>query len=236
MSSSRLSRIRGKRDTTLGFVYIAIAILIIVAMISWGIPWMARMAGLLITEDNGTGGVSELAPTPPIFSDIPEATNSATIEVAGFAQPGIDVVLYVNGAEYDKNLTDDAGVFSFDKVNITRGENVIYAHAVSPKGGPSDQSRQYTIIYDNEKPEFTLSSPMDGEVFRGQSQRIINFQGIVNEEGVRVVIGERIAILQSDGSFSLPYQLQDGDQDVRIIVTDQAGNVNEQVIKLKWEQ
>lgn len=230
-----MNRIRGRKDTATGVVYLFVAVIIIVVMITWGVPWMARIAGLLITDDNGTGGVEELSPTPPIFSDIPEATNSATVEVSGFAQPGIDVVLYVNGAEYKKDLTDDAGVFDFSDVTLQPGDNTIYAYAVTPKNSESEQSKQYNISYDNEKPQVELSSPSEGQVFRGQTQRIANFQGKVNEEGTRVIIGERIAIVQSDGTFTLPYQLVDGDQEITVRATDRAGNVGEMIVKLRWE-
>lgn len=235
MLRSRLSRVRSKRDSKLAVIYLVLAGLIIVGMITWGVPWMARMAGLLITEDTGAGSQTELRPTAPIFSDIPEASREDKISLGGFAQPGVEVALFVNGAEVDKLLTDDAGVFYFDRVGLTAGDNLIYAYALTSSGGESEQSKEYVITLDNEPPELTLSAPEDGETFRTQAGRIVTFQGIVNEDKVRVTVGDRLAIVSSDGSFSVAYQLAEGEQEVKILVVDRAGNETEKLLKLRWE-
>jgi hypothetical protein len=232
---SRLSRVKKKRESRRAVVYIVIAIAIILAMITWGVPLMARLAGLLITEDTGVGGVTELRPTPPVFSDIPESTSEDVVTVGGFAQPGVEVALYLDGIEYEKKLTDDAGVFEFDSIQLSEGENWVYAVSISSRGQESEQSKRYTILVDRTAPELTLSSPGDGEVFRGQGQRITIFQGIVEEDGVKVYVGERMAIVSTDGTFELAYQLIEGDQDVIVKAIDKAGNETEKTLKLRWE-
>lgn len=232
---SRLTRVKQKRESRRAVVYIILAIIIILAMITWGVPLMARMAGMLITEDTGVGGVSELRPTPPIFSDIPEATTEEVVTVGGFAQPGVEVALYLDGVELERKLTDDAGVFKFDNIELTEGENWVYAVAISSRGQESEQSKRYTIVVDSTAPELTISSPADGEVFRGQGQRITTFQGMVEEEGAKVYVGERMAIVSTDGTFELAYQLMEGDQEVVIKAVDKAGNESEKMLKLRWE-
>jgi len=235
MARSRLNRVRRKRETRRAVVYIVLAILIILAMITWGVPTMARLAGLLITQDTGITGIEELSPTPPVLSDVPEATSSARVTVGGFAQPGVEVVLVMDGSEYDRVLTDDAGVFEFDEVEIAEGENKVQAYSVSMRGKESDSSKSYSIRVDRTAPELTLSSPEDGEVYRGQSQRIASFQGLVDEDGVHVYVGERVAIVSTDNSFELSYQLQEGDQEVTVRAVDKAGNESTKSVKLRWE-
>ncbi|KKU89012.1 MAG: hypothetical protein UY18_C0005G0007 [Microgenomates group bacterium GW2011_GWF2_47_9] len=235
MARSRLKRIKSKRAGTQAIVYIVLSGLILVAMVTWGIPAAARLAGLMITSDNGVGGVAELSPTPPILSDVPEATNSAHVDVSGFAQPGVEVALVVNGSEHKKILTDDAGVFHFDAIPVQEGENTVHAYAISSRGKESDLSKAYTILVDNEAPEIELDSPKDADVYRGESQRIANFVGKVTEEGTKVYIGDRVVIVQTDGTFSLPYQMIEGDQEVKVRVVDSAGNENEVIIKIRWE-
>lgn len=219
----------------MAIVYIVLAIGIILAMITWGVPVMARLAGMLITQDTGVGGVEELSPTPPVLSDVPEATTSARVAIGGFAQPGVEVVLLVDGLEYDKVLTDDAGVFEFDNVEIAEGDNQVSAYTISNRGKESELSRAYAIKVDRTAPELTLSSPADGEVFRGQTQRIATFQGLVSEEGTRVLVGERVAIVSTDSSFELAYQLVEGDQEVVVKVVDKAGNETARTVMLRWE-
>lgn len=235
MARSRLERIRNRRAGKQGTFYLLLALVIGVAMLIWGLPVLARLAGFLIKTDNTPTELSELQPTPPIFSDVVEATFSATISVAGFAQPGVDVILHLNGAEIDRKLTSESGTFEFNELTLQDGDNSIFAYAETKKGVKSDQSKTYIIVRDNTKPTVTLSKPADGEVFRGQSQRITTFAGEVSEPGSRVYIGERMVIVQTDGKFNLPYQLVEGDQELQIRAIDKAGNEGVMTLKLRWE-
>lgn len=212
-----------------------LAAVLIVGMIGWGLPGVARLTGYLMKSNDSPMISSELRPTPPIFSDIPEATYSAKVRIAGFAQPGLDVILYLNGAEYERKLVSESGTFTFDKVVLSEGENTAYAYTSTPHGLESEQSKSYVIAVDTTKPTVTIDSPADGAVFRGQSQRIVNFEGGVNEAGAKVFVGERMVIVQAEGKFSLPYQLIEGDQDIEIKGVDKAGNESVTSIKLRWE-
>lgn len=233
--SSRLERIRSKKAGKQGMWYLILAIVMGIAMLFWGLPALARLAGNLIMPDPSTLNTYELKPTPPIISDVPEATNSASVTVSGFAQPGIDVALYVGGAELARKLTSESGVFSFSNVPVTDGANSIYAYAFTPGGLQSEQSKEYTITVDTKEPEITLDSPKDGEIKRGSTERIVSFSGKVDEGGAKVYIGERMAILSAEGSFNLPYQLVEGDQELLVKAIDKAGNTKEIKVKLRWE-
>jgi len=216
-------------------VYIILAVLIMVAMVIWGVPAMARLAGMLFTNDAGVTGLEELSPTPPVFSDVPESTSSAMINISGFAQPGVEVVLVMDGSEEGRILTNDAGVFEFREIAIGEGENKVVAYTVTSRGTESENSRGYTIRVDRTAPELTLSSPENDKVFRGQSDRIAKFQGMVNEDGVHVYVGERMAIVSTDNTFELEYQLIEGDQELEVRAVDKAGNESKTSVKLRWE-
>lgn len=233
--SSRLERIRSRRAGKQGVWFLFLAIVLVVITIFWGLPALARLAGNLISTDSTQPTKYELKPTPPIISDIPEATHSATVVINGYAQPGIDVVMYLNGAEIGRKLTSESGTFSFQNVPISNGTNSVYAYTSTPQGMMSEKSKEYTITLDNEKPTVTLDSPKDGDVMRGTTQRIATFVGGVNEEGTKVYIGERMAILTSEGKFNLPYQLVEGDQEIAVKAVDPAGNESVTTIKLRWE-
>jgi len=235
MQNSRLERVRSRKAGKQGVIYLVLAVLLIVATIAWGLPAMAKLTGMIIKTDNNPIVIDEQRPTPPIFSDIPEATYSAQVKIAGFAQPGLDVILFINGAEYDSKLVSESGTFNFEKVMLTEGDNTTYAYTATPHDLRSEQSKTYTIVLDATKPVVTLETPKEGEVFRGQGQRITSFTGSVSELGSKVFIGERMVIVSSDGKFSLPYQLVEGDQDIQIRAIDKAGNENMSSIKLRWE-
>lgn len=235
MVRSRLERMRSKRAGKQGVLYLVIAIIIAIAAFIWGLPLIARMAGLLIKSDTTQRTQLELKPTPPIFSDVPEATFSAKINVAGFAQPGVDVIVYLNGAEVGRKLTSDSGTFEFDDLAINEGDNEIFAYASTSHELMSEKSKSYTITLDTTKPTVSIETPHDGDIFRGQGQRITTFAGSVNEMGSKVFIGERMVIVSSDGKFNLPYQLVEGDQELPIRAIDKAGNESVMMLKLRWE-
>jgi hypothetical protein len=235
MSRSRLEKVRNRKAGKQGVTYLLLAIGLIVVTVIWGLPAVARLSGYLIKTDRDPFVEDELRPTPPIFSDIPEATYSGQVKIAGFAQPGLEVILYINGAEFERKLVSESGTFNFDKVGLTEGENTAYAYTTTARELQSEQSKTYTVVVDMTNPKVTLDSPKEGEVFRGQSQRITTFSGSVSELGSKVYIGERMVIVQSDGKFSLPYQLIEGDQEVQIKAVDKAGNEGMSSIKLKWE-
>jgi hypothetical protein len=235
MINSRLERVRSRKAGKQGATYLIIAIILVIGTLIWGLPAVARLAGYMVESDDKPIEFNEQRPTPPIFSDIPEATYSAKVGIAGYAQPGLDVVLYINGAEYEKKLVSESGTFAFEKVQLSEGENTAYAYTATPHDLRSEQSKTYTIVMDSTKPSVTLDTPKEGEVFRGQGQRITTFSGGVSELGSKVYIGERMVIVQSDGKFSLPYQLVEGDQEIQIKAIDKAGNEGNSTIKLRWE-
>lgn len=235
MTRSRLERVRSRKAGKQGVVYLLLAVGLVVGMIIWGLPGIARLASLFVNKDGGSENEFELKPTPPVFADIPEATYSARVKISGYAQPGIEVALYMNGAELGRKLTTDSGRFEFDQVTITEGENQIYGYSLTKGELRSEQSKQYLVRLDTVKPNLVIESPKEGEVFRGQTQRIANFTGTVSEEGSKVYIGERMAIVQSEGKFSVAYQLVEGDQEIQMRAIDKAGNESVSVIKLRWE-
>lgn len=234
MVRSRLERVRSRKAGKQGVIYLVIALLLTIATIFWGLPLVAKMTGNNIKSDTAIT-FDELRPTPPIFSDIPESTYSAKVKIAGYAQPGLDVILFINGAEYGRKLVSESGTFVFDEVNLSEGDNDAYAYTATLHDLQSEKSKNYVIVLDTTKPTVNIEGPKDGEVFRGQSQRITNFVGSVTEPGSKLYIGERLIILTTEGKFSTPYQLVEGDQDIQIKIIDKAGNENLSSIKLRWE-
>jgi hypothetical protein len=134
MSQSRLERVRSRKAGKQGVTYLILALTIIVATILWGLPAIARLTGLLVNSESNPIVDEELRPTPPIFSDIPEATYSAQVKIAGYAQPGLEVILYINGAEYERELVSESGTFGFDKEGTEGDHTTAYTDEPRIKG------------------------------------------------------------------------------------------------------
>jgi len=232
---SRLQRVKRKREARQGYLYIFVAIIAVIALIFWGVPALANWASLFFENDDpGIVDEFELAPTPPVIFDIPESTPSARIDVEGIAQPGVEVALYLNNVEYEKKVTDDTGSFTFDRVSLDQGENFIYAISIAKSGKESEKSKSYSINVDNTPPSVEISSPENGTEFYGDTERLVEIQGTVSDDAYNLFIGGRKAIINSDKSFNLRYQLQEGAQEIEIVVSDKAGNESKSSLSLSW--
>ena len=225
---------RSKRETRQGIFYLILAIGAVIAMILWGLPALSQLAGLFMNPSTPTQQTYTIKPTQPVFTNVPTATNSASVALTGFAQAGVEVDLYVNGAKVDSQLTSDSSTFSFSAVKLATGDNQVYAYAISLHGQQSDQSQNYTITMDTTKPQATITSPKDGDTMTGQSQQLVTFTGSVDKPGSKLYIGDHMVILSPDNSFSFPYQLTQGSQQIAIRVIDRAGNEADSTITLTW--
>ncbi len=235
-SGSRLARVRERKERRQAFWYLILAAGVIFALVSWGIPAFAKFAGLFVPKDEAgiVDNDNTLKPAPPIISFLPEATPSAKINVEGFADPGVELALYLNNSAYESMVVDNSGSFEFSGVELQESENIIYA--VAKRGEvESERSKVFTVTRDTDSPSITIERPSDGEEFAGPEERVVNVVGVVDEDVVSLRVGERIAIVTPDGRFSVGMQLAEGEQTIVLRAEDRAGNVSEKSISLVWK-
>jgi hypothetical protein len=239
MARSRLVSVKEKKELRQAILLIVITIVLLIGFIFWGLPEIARLVGnTLIKQDaSGVSQGIEIKPTTPILSDIPEATSEKKLSVTGFAQPGVEIVLVVGGQQEGRVVVTDTGSFLFPDVALVEGDNLISAFAYNPASKlESEMSKEHVVIVDNTKPEITITSPANESVLRTEMERVVTISGSVNEERVKVYVGERLAIITPEKSFSVSYQLVEGDQEIVIKATDTAGNEATETLKLRWEK
>lgn len=232
---SRLQRVRKKREARQGVLYLITAIVFLILIIFWGVPALANWASLFFESDEESAVVGDfdLKPTPPVIFDVPESTPSASIDIEGYAQSGVEVVLYLNNREYEKKLTDDTGTFKFTDVELDSGENFVYALSVAQSGKESEKSKSYTIILDNIPPELEITSPEDGAELLGESERLVTISGVATD-AISVFVDGRKAILNAQGVFSIRHQLDEGRNEILVSAIDRAGNESEATLNLVW--
>jgi len=199
-----------------------------------GIPLLVKLSGFI------AGFKKETAPTQnetnivsePFLDPLPTATNSAQIQVSGSANPGDDVILFVNDSKSGDKIVGKDGLFSFNNVSLDEGINEIYAQA---KAGSKESSPsiKVKIVYKNNPPKLEIESPKNGDVFK-REQREIDIKGITDEE-VTVSINDRLIIVEPNGNFSSTYRLIDGENKIEVKATDSAGNTQTVEIKVTYE-
>jgi len=208
-------------------------LLIFFLIFKFGIPFLLFISGNSSQKDVVQTNSKPTFISAPVLNQDFTATNSAQIKITGNANPKQNIRLYVNDQLVDKTSTKDDGSFSFDAVSLKDGDNAIQTKAqVDDK--ESDFSNTITITYKNKQPSLDVTNPSDGQTF-SKDQNQLNVTGKTDPD-VRVTVNDFQAIVNSDGNFSYTMQLQNGDNQLKIIAIDAAGNKTEKDLKVTYSQ
>ncbi len=161
---------------------------------------------------------------PPVF-DIPfEATNTAKIQVRGYINLSLQVEIYLDD---ELITTADAGTDGNFEVTLplTLGTNNLYGRTVNNKGEKSLPSKKIKIIYTNEKPVINLQSPSDNQQITGGDKKIQINGTVAPIDGISLDINGNQIIVNGDGPFSKTLDINEGDNNLTITASDQAGNI-----------
>lgn len=181
-----------------------------------------------------TGPSDTIAPTAPIISRVPEATNKKTLTLNGITEEGATVKLYVNGPEKAETTADRDGLFTFIDIEIGAGNNILFAKAIDENGNESDNSKVYTITFDDEAPEIIILSPNHEEEIKNLNRRIL-VSGTLNEPG-EVKINGRQAVVKADNSFELLLGVDEGEIVITVEAEDKAGNKSKSSITIQYSK
>jgi bacillopeptidase F len=127
----------------------------------------------------------------------------------------------VNNKQIKESKFDADNSFEFTNVLLRRGKNEIKAKAVDSSGKKSDFSKEIRIEYKNKSPDLAISSPSDQQNISGSRQ--IRIEG-KTDTGVQITVNDYWAIVDGEGNFSYLLNLQDGENKIKVVATDEAGN------------
>lgn len=221
-----------KKITKSTFFYIFLTTLSILVIFFFGIPIVIKFASFL-TNINKSGKSVEISdtipPPPPRLINLPEAVNSKSLEVNGTSEPGSTVTIDIND-EKEEVVVGNEGDFLI-KILLKDGDNKIFAYTTDQSGNESQKTQTYTISFDKQNPEITITKPKDGETFSGSKQRQITIEGST-EIQASLKINDRFVLVENDGSFSFFTTLTSGENNFNIKAQDRAGNSSEKTIKV----
>ncbi|HWA51917.1 MAG TPA: hypothetical protein VG895_02615 [Patescibacteria group bacterium] len=221
---SRLSEVENKNAIKSTLIYGGLTLLIIVWLIAFGIPLFSKFLNIVNKPGSAPVVTSKQTVLPPNLSSLPQFTNIKTATVSGTAMANATVKIFTNNSSTETQ-TDQNGNFS-TYVNLTNGQNTIYAQTVDSNGNTSSNTSPVTITYTNQVPNLTISSPQNNQTFYGSTQQNISIQGSTDPNNT-ITINDHIAILDGGGNFNYPFVLQNGQNTIKVISTDQAGNTKE---------
>lgn len=173
-----------------------------------------------------------IPPSTPLFSNIPDATNKDKLTLNGIAEPGSTVKLYVNGPEKATTTTNSEGLFTFVDIEISEGNNTLFAKATDQDGNESKKSKTFTVVFDDEAPEIEITKPSAGEEVKNANRRIL-IEGEISEKAT-VTINGKYAIVKPDNSFELLLGVDEGDVNINVEAIDEAGNTSKSGITVKY--
>lgn len=205
------------------------------AIVFIGIPALIRLAifvGDLRSSYTPVESEDVLAPGSPQLKPLGEATNSAQVNLQGFAEPGAMVEIFLNDMIGEEIVVETDGTFSVNNFKIEAGENEIYAVATDQAGNQSQSSAKLFVSYDIEPPELTIEEPA-GESLTTSEEKI-EIKGQVEPQATLTVNG-RFVIINPEGKFNYSVNLEEGENKIEIIALDKAGNETKKEIIIKRE-
>lgn len=232
---SLLSKKEEKRNMRRATFFTLLTIAFAVGVIVWGIPSLIKMAvffGNIKSSSTPIEKTSNLPPSPPFLNALPEATNSAKLNISGLALEGLTIKIFLTGSETQEVIADKDGKFSTDELKLTLGNNEIYALAVDKEGNESASSEKISVWYENEPPELEISQPNDKAVVNNEKGKV-EVIGKTDPEA-SVQINDHLIILDKDGNFKYSLNLSLGDNNIKIIAKDIAGNQTEKSLTVNY--
>jgi len=237
--SKRRSRLtlKTERRTRKTILLTSLGILIIlILLVKFGINLLVGFSVFLAGTKNQTSTNSQSSGnsfiSAPVLNPLPNATNSAVIIISGKSQPDKTIQLYLNNDLKNTTQTDTNGSFSFSQT-LSAGDNLIETKT-EQNNKSSDFSNSFTVSFKNSAPSLTVDSPSDGQSF-SKDQNSVNVTG-KTDANVNVTINGFWAIINENNNYSYSLSLQNGDNQIKVIAIDLAGNKTEKDLKVTYSQ
>jgi len=143
--------------------------------------------------------------------------------VKGYGTPKTKVLIFVDESRAGETESLEDGYFEVKDISLNLGSNSIFGKT---QGGNTDSlpSKIIKVFFDSEKPTLDIYEPGDNTEVHGDKKVKVSGK---TESGVKVFVNNRRVISNSDGTFSLDYPLNEGDNTLIIRAEDIAQNLME---------
>ena len=237
MAEFKRSRLERKSDDqiTRKTVFLGMfTVLLFVLVVFFGLPFLIKFSVFLGRSKSKNENIKEvvLPPLAPRLIVPFEATNSSKINISGLAEAGVSVELLKNDVSIGKADVSGNGDFMFSDIELNGGDNSFNAIVLSEKSGNSEKSKTVNVVFDDQAPDLVMTNPTEDSISVDYADFDVAGK---SEKGVRVLVNGHVAMVSDEGSFKLKIQLNSGDNDIEIKVSDLAGNETKKNIKIKYD-
>lgn len=171
---------------------------------------------------------------PPVLDPLPEATNSASLNITGRGDAGFTVIIYIDEEETKKFKIEDDGTFTLLTKRLAEGSHAISAKTTDDKGNLSDLSNVLTVSIKRAKPTLTINQPQDNARIVGDTNTII-VTG-TSDPDASVTINGRMALVEDEGSFTYSFTLSEGENTIQVVAADPAGNQTDLTRRVTYQR
>jgi len=224
-------RYKQKQKKNKSRFYILLSVVFILVMFKWGLPLFMN-----IVAGNGAQRVETnkdiIPPQAPVISALPDATSSAYLAIEGFTEANANIELLMNDTVDKIDIASENGSFLFN-TSLVVGQNRIQLRAKDLAGNES-MSGVTLINYDNKPVNLTVSFPKDGSEYFGKTSQVIDIKGDVDKSGSEVLINNSFVQVEKDGSFIHRFMLSGGNNTIKVVATDIAGNTAEKSLTIVY--
>jgi len=224
-----VGRYRRSQEGNRSRFYFLLSIVFIFVVVKWGFPLFIK----IIAGDGAQVKRTDedvIPPQAPMLSALPEATNGAELTIEGYTEGGVNIELNVNDVLNKTDKSKDDGFFSLS-ASLQNGTNRIQIRAIDGANNAS-LSEVKLINLDKEPLTLSITSPKDGTEYIGKNSQAIEINGKVNKSNTQVLANNSFVDVARDGTFTHKLQLTNGDNNIKIIASDKAGNKDEVDLKL----
>ncbi len=233
---SRYLRSEERKSLQQTAFFLILTLILILLAIFLGVPLFIKGAiflGNLKSKGEIVERTDRLPLPPPVLKQTYIATSSAQINVSGYGQEGKIIWLFLNDRKIKEVMVDKTGEFAISDVVLSKGKNEIKALARDEKDGESKYSEIYEVVFDNEPPTLEIFEPTSGAGFYGEDKEAI-IKGKTDDGSVKITVNDRMVIVDPTGNFSYVYQLSEGENKIKVVAQDEAGNQAETEIILNY--
>lgn len=211
--------------------YIFLSIAFVIVMFKWGLPlFMSLVAGNGAQRADINNDI--IPPQTPVISALPDATNSARIQIEGYTEAGAFIELLLNDKVDKMSKANESGLFVFDALLIS-GQNRIQLRAKDETGNESVSG--VTLVEMDSKPvELIVISPSDGSEYFGKASQVIDIKGEVNKSGSQVLINNSFVQVDKNGAFIHRFLLSGGENTITVTTSDNAGNSDNVTLRINY--
>lgn len=235
---SRLARQENKQMAKQTVIILVAAVIFIVLFFWIGIPSLINLAVALGNSKAASKFNQEtdtIPPAPPQVNIIPVATTSANLDISGSAEAGTTIYLYQDNTKAQETTADNLGNFAFLNLTLADGSTSFYTQSIDSAGNQSHNSTVQIITFDNQPPQLEITQPTDGSRFYGVTEQFIDIAG-QTDPAATVFLNDRQLVVTGDGAFATKQELREGDNQLKFIATDEAGNKTETEISVNFSR